>query len=70
MLCMATAGTGKTSMVTALAGALGLDVYVVTLSSPSMSDETLRSLLNSAADRCVQCPAGAGVLACALVMLK
>jgi hypothetical protein len=32
----------------ALAGALGLDIYVVTLSSPAMSDETLRSLLNAA----------------------
>ena len=47
------AGTGKTSVVTALAGELGLDIYVVTLSSPSMTDETLRSLLNSAAERCI-----------------
>lgn len=42
------AGTGKTSLVMALAGALGLDIYVVTLSSPTMTDETLRHLLNSA----------------------
>jgi len=44
-------GSGKTSLVTALAGSLGVDVYVITLSSPSMTDENLRSLLNSAADR-------------------
>ncbi|KAG1679944.1 hypothetical protein FOA52_007008 [Chlamydomonas sp. UWO 241] len=46
-------GSGKTSLVTALAGSLGADVYVVTLSSPSMGDEMLRSLLNSASDRSV-----------------
>lgn len=45
------AGTGKTSLVMALAGALHLDIYVVTLSSPTMSDEGLRSLLNAAAPR-------------------
>lgn len=45
---LALAGSGKTSLVTALAGALALDVYVVTLSSPAMTDETLRQLLNNA----------------------
>jgi hypothetical protein len=35
----------------ALAGELGLPIYVVTLSSPSMHDEALRQLLNSAAPR-------------------
>lgn len=44
-------GTGKTSLVTALAGALQLDVYVVTLASPGLTDDMLRGLLNSAADR-------------------
>eukprot|EP00201_Polytomella_parva_P012687 CAMPEP_0175059870 /NCGR_PEP_ID=MMETSP0052_2-20121109/12675_1 /TAXON_ID=51329 ORGANISM="Polytomella parva, Strain SAG 63-3" /NCGR_SAMPLE_ID=MMETSP0052_2 /ASSEMBLY_ACC=CAM_ASM_000194 /LENGTH=286 /DNA_ID=CAMNT_0016325473 /DNA_START=257 /DNA_END=1114 /DNA_ORIENTATION=+ len=46
-------GTGKTSLVTALAGDLQLDVYVISLSSPTMSDETLRNLLNTAATRCI-----------------
>ena len=44
-------GTGKTSLAMALAGELGLPIYVVTLSSPSMHDEALRQLLNSAAPR-------------------
>ncbi|WIA29129.1 hypothetical protein OEZ86_011640 [Tetradesmus obliquus] len=46
-------GTGKTSLVMALAGALGLEIYVVTLSSPTMTDETLRNLLNSAGVRSI-----------------
>ncbi|WIA09054.1 hypothetical protein OEZ85_008468 [Tetradesmus obliquus] len=46
-------GTGKTSLVMALAGALGLEIYVVTLSSPTMTDETLRNLLNSAGMRSI-----------------
>lgn len=33
------------------AGELQLDVYVVTLSSPAMTDETLRNLLNTASDK-------------------
>lgn len=37
----------------ALAGGLGLDIYVVTLSSPTMTDETLRQLLNTAGTRSV-----------------
>lgn len=43
-------GSGKTSLVTGLAGALGLDIYVTTLSSPAMSDEALRGLLNQAGE--------------------
>ncbi|KAF6266677.1 P-loop containing nucleoside triphosphate hydrolase protein [Scenedesmus sp. NREL 46B-D3] len=46
-------GTGKTSLVMALAGALGLEIYVVTLSSPTMTDETLRNLLNTAGVRSI-----------------
>jgi len=40
-------GTGKTSLVTALAGELGCHLYVVSLSSPRMTDEALGSLLTS-----------------------
>eukprot|EP00775_Hariotina_reticulata_P013700 gene13700-13822_t len=46
-------GTGKTSLVMALAGSLLLEIYVVTLSSPSMTDEGLRHLLNSAGARSI-----------------
>lgn len=46
-------GTGKTSLVMSLAGELRLDIYVVTLSSPAMGDETLRQLLNTAAPRSI-----------------
>ncbi|KAL6756916.1 BCS1 N terminal-domain-containing protein [Haematococcus lacustris] len=45
-------GSGKTSLVTALAGSLAMDIYVVTLSSPAMTDETLRQLLNTAGEKC------------------
>jgi hypothetical protein len=31
-----------------------LQIYVVTLSSPTMTDETLRNLLNSAGVRCAR----------------
>lgn len=37
--------------VTALAGALRRPIYVINLSSPSLGDESLRALLNSAAPR-------------------
>lgn len=39
--------------MTALAGALGRPICVISLSSKGMSDESLRGLLNSAAARCV-----------------
>lgn len=37
----------------ALAGALGLEIYVITLSSPTMTDETLRQLLNTAGTKSI-----------------
>ncbi|KAF8072923.1 BCS1 [Scenedesmus sp. PABB004] len=46
-------GTGKTSLVHALAGALGVEIYAVSLSSPTMSDEALRNLLNTAGVRSI-----------------
>jgi predicted ATPase len=40
-------GTGKTTLVLALAGELGLSVAVLTLSSRLMSDESLRALVDA-----------------------
>lgn len=40
-------------MAMALAGALGLEIYVVTLSSPTMTDEALRGLLNTAGTKSI-----------------
>ncbi|CAK5273640.1 unnamed protein product [Mycena citricolor] len=38
-------GSGKTSLIHSLAGELGLDIYVVSLSSKGMSDNTLTTLM-------------------------
>mmetsp|Transcript_526 Transcript_526/g.602 ORF Transcript_526/g.602 Transcript_526/m.602 type:complete len:546 (+) Transcript_526:277-1914(+) len=46
-------GTGKTSLVTAIAGELGLDIYVMNLSSPTLTDETLCELMANSAPRCI-----------------
>eukprot|EP01023_Acetabularia_acetabulum_P015859 TRINITY_DN17785_c0_g1_i3.p1 TRINITY_DN17785_c0_g1~~TRINITY_DN17785_c0_g1_i3.p1 ORF type:complete len:539 (-),score=61.21 TRINITY_DN17785_c0_g1_i3:153-1676(-) len=46
-------GTGKTSLVTALAGELGLPIYVLSLSSPNLNDEIMRDLMNNAENRCI-----------------
>ncbi|KAK3252940.1 hypothetical protein CYMTET_37793 [Cymbomonas tetramitiformis] len=46
-------GTGKTSFVTALAGALKLNIYVVSLSTPDLSDDILAQMLSRAAQRCI-----------------
>jgi mitochondrial chaperone BCS1 len=42
---------GKTSLVKALAGSLGLSIYALTLSSAAITDDSLRELLASARDR-------------------
>ena len=39
-------GTGKSSLVTCVAGALKLPMYVLTLTSPRLTDHGLRELLN------------------------
>jgi hypothetical protein len=44
-------GTGKSSLVAALAAELGLDIHAVTLSSPALTDDGLRALLNAAGAR-------------------
>ncbi|KAF8585402.1 P-loop containing nucleoside triphosphate hydrolase protein [Ramaria rubella] len=46
-------GSGKTSLIHSLAGELGLDIYVVSLSSKGMSDNTLGSLMGDVPSRCI-----------------
>lgn len=40
-------GTGKTSIIQALAGELGLDIYVVSLAKRGMDDTLLSTLVGS-----------------------
>ncbi|KAJ7027914.1 hypothetical protein C8F04DRAFT_1121106 [Mycena alexandri] len=44
---------GKTSLIHSLAGELGLDIYVVSLSSKGMSDNTLTTLMSLVPNRCI-----------------
>ncbi|THG96922.1 hypothetical protein EW026_g5002 [Hermanssonia centrifuga] len=46
-------GSGKTSLIHSLAGELGLDIYVVSLSSKGMSDDTLSKLMGNVPSRCI-----------------
>ncbi|KAH8888706.1 hypothetical protein GQ53DRAFT_229045 [Thozetella sp. PMI_491] len=46
-------GTGKTSLSFALAGVFGLDIYVISLLEPSLTEEDLSSLFNTLPRRCV-----------------
>ncbi|KAG6828504.1 hypothetical protein H0H92_007780 [Tricholoma furcatifolium] len=46
-------GSGKTSLIHSLAGELGLDIYVVSLSSKGMSDNTLTTLMGQVPSRCI-----------------
>ncbi|KAI6512313.1 hypothetical protein MCOR14_000744 [Pyricularia oryzae] len=46
-------GTGKTSLSFALAGVFGLDIYVVSLLEPQLSEEDLSNLFNCLPRRCV-----------------
>lgn len=46
-------GTGKTSLSFALAGVFGLDIYVISLLDPTLSEEDLLSLFNMLPRRCV-----------------
>ncbi|CCM01274.1 uncharacterized protein FIBRA_03323 [Fibroporia radiculosa] len=45
--------SGKTSLIHSLAGELGLDIYVVSLSSKGMSDNTLSNLMGNVPSRCI-----------------
>ena len=46
-------GSGKSSLIHAIAGALMLDIYVVSLSSSWMNDATLTSLMGRVPARCI-----------------
>src|SRR4051812_35552483 len=46
-------GTGKTSLSFALAGVFGLDIHVISLLDPSLTEEDLSALFNSLPRRCV-----------------
>ncbi len=46
-------GTGKTSLSFALAGVFGLDIYVISLMEPALTEEDLLSLFNTLPRRCV-----------------
>ncbi|KAH8652503.1 BCS1 N terminal-domain-containing protein [Xylariales sp. PMI_506] len=46
-------GTGKTSLSFALAGVFGLDIYVISLLEPTLTEEDLGSLFSTLPRRCV-----------------
>ncbi|CAM0142099.1 unnamed protein product [Umbelopsis sp. WA50703] len=46
-------GSGKSSMIHSLAGELGLNIYVVTLSNKSLTDDTLGELVSDTPSRCL-----------------
>ncbi|KIP02268.1 hypothetical protein PHLGIDRAFT_96183 [Phlebiopsis gigantea 11061_1 CR5-6] len=46
-------GSGKTSMIHSLAGELGLDVYIVSLSRMGLDDTSLSSLISELPERCI-----------------
>ncbi|KAL2118400.1 hypothetical protein VTJ04DRAFT_8060 [Mycothermus thermophilus] len=46
-------GTGKTSLSFALAGVFGLDIYVISLLDPTLTEEDLLSLFNNLPRRCI-----------------
>ncbi|KAH9956077.1 BCS1 N terminal-domain-containing protein [Russula dissimulans] len=46
-------GSGKDALILSLAGELGLDIYVVNLSSKGTSDKTLRNLMENVPSHCI-----------------
>lgn len=46
-------GTGKTSVIQSIAGELGLNVYIVTLSRAGLDDSQLSELISSLPTRCI-----------------
>ncbi|KAK7062556.1 hypothetical protein VNI00_000044 [Paramarasmius palmivorus] len=46
-------GSGKTSLIHSMAGELGLDIYVITLSRAGLDDTALNELINQLPQRCV-----------------
>ncbi|GJJ68570.1 mitochondrial chaperone BCS1 [Entomortierella parvispora] len=53
LLLYGSPGTGKTSFIHALAGELGLNIYVVNLSSKTITDDTLSELVSETPTRCL-----------------
>ncbi|OZJ05905.1 hypothetical protein BZG36_01175 [Bifiguratus adelaidae] len=52
-LLYGTPGSGKTSFIHALAGELGLNIYVINLSNKSLTDDTLAELVTDTPTRCL-----------------
>ncbi|KAI0272544.1 P-loop containing nucleoside triphosphate hydrolase protein [Gloeopeniophorella convolvens] len=46
-------GSGKTSIIHSLAGELGLDIYIISLSKYGLDDTTLNSLIASLPEHCI-----------------
>ncbi|KAF9266624.1 P-loop containing nucleoside triphosphate hydrolase protein [Marasmius fiardii PR-910] len=46
-------GSGKTSLIHSMAGELGLDVYIVSLSRVGLDDNSLGELINELPERCI-----------------
>ncbi|KAG7089762.1 hypothetical protein E1B28_011416 [Marasmius oreades] len=46
-------GSGKTSLIHSMAGELGLDVYIVSLSRAGLDDNSLGELINELPERCI-----------------
>src|SRR5882757_6395328 len=46
-------GSGKTSIIHSLAGELGLDIYIISLSKNGLDDSTLNSLISSLPEQCI-----------------
>ncbi|KAG0226306.1 hypothetical protein BGW42_003765 [Actinomortierella wolfii] len=53
LLLYGSPGTGKTSFIHALAGELGLNIYVINLSSKGLTDDTLSELVSDTPARCL-----------------
>ncbi|PBK71451.1 P-loop containing nucleoside triphosphate hydrolase protein [Armillaria solidipes] len=46
-------GSGKTSLIHSIAGELGLDIYIISLSRVGLDDSSLDALINELPERCV-----------------
>jgi chaperone BCS1 len=46
-------GSGKTSIIHSLAGELGLDIYIISLSKKGLDDSTLNALISSLPEQCI-----------------
>ncbi|EJU03830.1 P-loop containing nucleoside triphosphate hydrolase protein, partial [Dacryopinax primogenitus] len=46
-------GSGKTSLIHALSGELGLDIYVISLSRRTMDDQALNDIVNQLPPQCI-----------------